>query len=423
MRGLYQFGKNTVSAMCLCVVFAFSAQGQATHESEYRQLVQEGFALHQQAKYSEAIPLFEKARRLEPDDYFANILLGIDLVKTGEAAEAVRYLKAAARANPKEEMPEEFLGEAYAKLGNFARAASAYTEAVKRGDGSEQSLLAWAGFALERFRQIGKELRSSPAGLAAVRELEQESSKPVSSLRCAGPIPVLEQRLAALRGTADAGTDLRHSLSVCYAIEADHAAEQLNVSAHDQAALHQLRGNVLLRLSNNAKGAAAEYKQAIALRPNDPALYARLAEAETSAGNQEAARSASLAALQLDPHQLSAMGTLATLDMNNRDYEHAMPWLEKMRAESPMDRDVQVQLAKAQAETGKSAEALANLQEALAAGYPDEKGALHSLEARMLRKQGRNAEAEKAADEAKRLSNAFQEHAQSGITGRPNAVQ
>jgi tetratricopeptide (TPR) repeat protein len=423
MRGLQQISRCVFLALCLCVPLAHSAQGQTAHENEYRHLVQEGFALHQQAKYTEAIPLFEKARVLEPDDYFANILLGIDLVKTGEAAQAVPYLKAAARANPKEEMPEEFLGEAYAKLGNFARAATAFIEAMKRGNDSEQSLLAWAGFGLERFRQIGKELRSTPSGLVAVRELQQESSKPVSSLKCSGPIPALEERLAALRGSANAGIGLRHALSVCYAIEANHAAEHLSTSAQDQAALHQLRGNVLLRLSNDAKGAAEEYKQAIALRPNDPTLYDRLAEAEMSAGNQEVARTSSLAALQLDPHQLSAMGTLATLDMNNRDYENALPWLEKMRAESPMDRDVQVQLAKAQAETGKPAEALANLREALAEGYPDEKGALHSLEARMLRKLGRNNEAKQAAEEAKRLSNAFQEHAQSGTTGRSNAVQ
>ncbi|HEV2215039.1 MAG TPA: tetratricopeptide repeat protein, partial [Terracidiphilus sp.] len=316
-----------------------------------------------------------------------------------------------------EEMPEEFLGEAYADLGKFAQAATAYLAAVKRGNDSEQSLLAWAGFALERFREIGKELRSSPAGLAAVRALEEESSKPMTALKCAGPIPALEEKLAGAKGIGAEGTEVRHALSVCYAMGADGAAERLTAHAEDLAALHELRGNVLLRLSNNAKGAAAEYEQAIALRPGDPTLQERLAEAELSMGDQEAARKSALAALAIDPHRAGAMGTLATLAMNNRDYAQAMPWLEKLRAESPMDRDVEVELAKAQAQTGKPAEALANLQGALAAGYPDEKGALHSLEARMLRELGRNAEAERAAEEARRLSNAFQEHAQHGPSG------
>jgi Flp pilus assembly protein TadD len=115
--------------------------------------------------------------------------------------------------------------------------------------------------------------------------------------------------------------------------------------------------------------------------------------------------------------------------MNNRDYEEALPWLEKMKAESPKDRKVEVELGKALAQTGKPAEALTNLQDALAAGYPDEKGALHSLEARLLRELGRNADAAKAADEAKRLSNAFQSgnrngtRNQGGSRKKPDAEQ
>jgi predicted RNA polymerase sigma factor len=46
----------------------------------------------------------------------------------------------------------------------------------------------------------------------------------------------------------------------------------------------------------------------------------------------------------------------------------------------------------------------------LAAGYPDEKGALHALLAGQLRKLGREQEAKSAAQEAIRLANAFQEH-------------
>jgi Flp pilus assembly protein TadD len=92
-----------------------------------------------------------------------------------------------------------------------------------------------------------------------------------------------------------------------------------------------------------------------------------------------------------------------------------------MKAESPKDRKVEVELGKAQAQTGKPAEALRNLEDALTAGYPDEKGALHSLEAALLRKLGRNADAARAADEAKRLSNAFQSGNRSG--SKPNADQ
>ena len=46
------------------------------------------------------------------------------------------------------------------------------------------------------------------------------------------------------------------------------------------------------------------------------------------------------------------------------------------------------------------------------AGYPDERGALHALLAGQLRKLGREQQAKTAADEAIKLANAFQEHAQ-----------
>jgi Flp pilus assembly protein TadD len=107
--------------------------------------------------------------------------------------------------------------------------------------------------------------------------------------------------------------------------------------------------------------------------------------------------------------------------MLNRDYDQALPLLQQLAAESPDDRTAQVELGRALAQTGKSAEALQYLGPALAAGYPDEKGALHALEARALRDLGRDEEAAKASAEARRLSDAFQARAKNG--GKPDANQ
>jgi tetratricopeptide (TPR) repeat protein len=414
---------HEVTIAANCAIVAFGVGAQAPQKDDFRLLLQQGFALHQQARFVEAIPLLEKARSMEPDDYFANLLLGIDLLRTDKTAEAIHFLQIAAHVNPDEDTPEEYLGEAQARLGHFPQAAAAYMDGVRRSNRSEESVLAWAGFALERFRQIGEQLRSSAAGIAAVRMLQDEAKQPVASLRCSGPIPILEKRLEGQSATSEIATKTRHDLSLCYAIEADRAAAHLNADAQDQAALHQLRGDVLLRLSNDASGAKSEYKQAIALRGQDPALYERMAEAQMSAGDLEGARQSAMAALAIDPHRRAAMGTLATLAMNNRNYEEALPWLTKLKAESPQDPKVEVELGKALAQTGKPADALTNLQDALAAGYPDEKGALHSLEARLLRELGRPADAAKAAAEAKRLSNAFQSGNRNGAGKGRDAEQ
>jgi tetratricopeptide (TPR) repeat protein len=199
-----------------------------------------------------------------------------------------------------------------------------------------------------------------------------------------------------------------YNLSVCYAIEAGKAAQLLQANSHDEATLHRLRGDVELRLKQENAAAQEEYRKAIALRPGDPALLARLAEAQSAAGETDDAKQSAQAALAIDPHRPEALRTLASLAMNNRDYNEALPWLRQLAAAAPDDRTAQVELARALAQTGQSAEALKYLAPALAAGYPDEKGALHALEARVLRDLGREDEATKASAEARRLSDAFQ---------------
>jgi predicted Zn-dependent protease len=383
---------------------------QSNNADAFDSLLHQGFDLHQQARFSEAIPVLNKARQLEPNDYFVNLLLGIDLLRTGETAQAVPRLQASARAKPDEEFPQDYLGEAEATLGRYAAAAEAFERATQRGHNSEQALEAWAGFALERFHSIGEELRGSEQGLAVARRLQAAASGKETTIReqqCDAAIPLLERRMAA---SQQVDTDAAFRLSICYAMEAGMVAGRLGTSADDMAALHRLRGDVLLRLKNDPEAAETEYRQALSLRPRDPQLLERMAEAQLSTGNTEGARSSALAALAIDPHRQAALRTLASIAMNDRNYEQALPLLKEVSAQAPNDRAIAVELGRALSETGDSAGALRLIDPALQAGYPDEKGALHALLARVLRRLGRDAEAEQAANEARRLSDAFQAH-------------
>jgi tetratricopeptide (TPR) repeat protein len=393
----------------LAVWVGVSAAAQPQNESDFQSLLQRGFQLHQQARFSESIPVLQQARKLEPGDYFANLLLGIDLLRIGKATEAVPKLQLAAHARPAEEFPEEYLGEAEATLGEQALAAEAYQRAVLRGHSSAQALEAWAGFALERFRQIGESLRASQEGLEVARRLQKSAASESGSTAesgCTASIPLLERKLALKKVHLDGESAYR--LSVCYAVEAGKAAERLKTGGDDVAAVHRLRGDVLLRLKGDAAGAEAEYEQAIAMRQQDPELLERLAEAQLSAGDTEGGQRSAQEALALNPHQRGALRTLATLAMSNRDYAQALPWLRQLADEAPGDRTVGVELGRALAQTGDPAAALQLLAPTLSAGYPDEKGALHALMAQVLRKLGRDAEAAKAETDARRLSDAFQ---------------
>ena len=130
----------TGARVCLGIVLWSSisllAPAQTQGSDEFPVLMKQGFALHQQARFAEAIPILDRARRLEPEDYFANLLLGIDLLRSGRAAESVPRLEMAARIKPNEEFPEEYLGEANAVLGRHNLAVKAYQREVLRSKNS-----------------------------------------------------------------------------------------------------------------------------------------------------------------------------------------------------------------------------------------------------------------------------------------------
>src|SRR5206468_3455668 len=151
---------------------------------------------------------------------------GIDLLRMGKPKEATARLELAARVKPGEETPEEYLGEAQASLGRYAEASEAYRRAVVRSHDSEDALEGWAGFALERFRQIGEDMRSSQEGVATVRRLQESASKPLERLVCRQPIAALERELTAEKAMRE-HLDVAYALSVCYALEAGKAAEHL----------------------------------------------------------------------------------------------------------------------------------------------------------------------------------------------------
>src|SRR5580658_1689884 len=136
-------------------------------DKAFQSLVQRAFDLHQNGRYSEALPLLRRAYQLDSNDYFVNLLLGIDLLRTGEAKDSVSFLKAASILRPNEEFPLAYLGEAFAHESLYGEAAEAYLKAMRTAPGSAESSVAFVDFALSRFAGMSGQLRSSEAGLAA----------------------------------------------------------------------------------------------------------------------------------------------------------------------------------------------------------------------------------------------------------------
>jgi len=198
-------------------------------------------------------------------------------------------------------------------------------------------------------------------------------------------------------------------LELCYASEAEHAVARLGALGN-QVAFHRVRGDFLVRVKGDMQAASDEYVKARQLQPLDPLLAERLAQAYENLGDRQHAKQAAREALALDPRRSVLLRLLASMAMNERDYPNALDSLNKLLALRSNDAWTHVQLGIAYAQTGKPQEAFANLQPALAVGYPDERGALHAMLASVLRKLGREQEAQSAAAESDRLSRLFQQH-------------
>jgi predicted Zn-dependent protease len=572
--------RHLFAIISLAAATAVNAAAQGDLAAQLKQAA----GYHESADYRHSIPLLKRIVQQSPHNYLANLLLGEDLLHSGNVQEAIAPLKVASRVRPQDATAEVYLADAVASSGDFVLASESLQAGMLRSGASEQFLEAWASYCLERYRLVGLGLRTTKRGeavalrveaashpegsearesllvesatanpdqpgiwgelgisqlelgkraevLESLKAAQQREPQAIESLQfeallaaaehnwpqaqerlvtigarspaefksalelwrhvlapgaqsggslgdClrnpAGPCPLAEkqpqggnslsakelyaqgrweQLMMLPKPTTDdrpqwlwLGVALAKTgkcpqaipslergvkadewvagfwLEMCYSSEAERTAVRLKAES-DQGAAHQLQGDVLLRLRGDAAGALAQYQEALKSRSKDPRLHERLAEAYTRLGDVKHARSAALAALAIDPHRSAALRILGSLAMNNRDYDQALPWLRRLVQEEPADRSVHVELAKALAQTGNAAEALQQLAPALAAGYPDEKGALHALEARVLRELGRDDEAAKAAAEARRLSDAAQALETNGERVSPNANQ
>ncbi len=567
-------GSRARAWVCALALIAGAIQGVcAAADNEFKSLMQKAFDLHERGDFSAALPLLRNAYTMQPEDYFVNLLLGIDSLRTGEAEASIPFLKRASRLRPGEEIPLAYLGEAYARQEIYGSATESYLKAIKVASGSDDSAIAFVDFALTRFADISASLRSSTKGLAAEYRLRglalgqndpgrlsrfqraadldpgapgiwadlaraslaagdasaaadynrraqeadpndlsawivdaqlaahakewKKASERINALArrspqtlshevgkwpwqvevkpsavsdvaarfftciqqrkapcqiatstvasaesarlfreqrweqlikrplpnsaqheawlwrgiafasledCAQAIPALER---GLTGTS-ADTYDRFWLSWCYTREAGRTAQQVQETADDEAPIHIMRGDILLRLQAKPELAVAEYQQALTLHANDPSVLERIGEAHFGAGMIDLARENADAALKIDPQRLGAKRTLAKIAIQERDYTTALPYLREIAARDTRDVSGRVELGKACAQTGALDEAWQNLAPALDHGYPDEKGSLHYLLGTVLKKMGRTADAEQAFAAATQLSEAFQ---------------
>jgi Flp pilus assembly protein TadD len=545
----------------------------SSNSENFEALLRRGFELHRQQQYQRSIQLLKQARILRPTDYSVNLLLGIDTLRSGSPAGALRFLGTALEAKPGDFDALGYLAEAHSELQQFDQAAELLQRAAAYSDVPLQQRLPLIQFYLQRFRAIAEELRRTKAGLAyayrlqalslrANRNQEREMLIRVRSLvpelpglesalgqaaldlgefesaegsfsrarlidandlalkvgeailavhandpgraesilsevrsrsqhrfelalqewpnsvpmpadfkrRLAETTPqqhkerasstvaeLFEQqcwesvvdRLCGKAKTAEesfwlgsalselerytpAIPDLERArvderfrlganywLSLCYAREAQALTDHLPTEGPDSAFKHVVQGEVALLLATDGPAAVIEYRKAVAALPEDPAAWSGLAAAQLLAGDLEGARVSAHQALQLDPGRIAATRVYAEASIQQRDYGAAIPPLHRVLQGHPDDLAAKLLLGTAYSKTGQDDLALTLVKEVLSHGYPDEKGTIHYLLGTVLRRLGREKEAEQAFVQAQTVSDAF---AKSGH-GLAGAVQ
>jgi tetratricopeptide (TPR) repeat protein len=550
----------------------------AQQSADLNNLIHDGAEFNRQSEYTRAIPLLQQAINLAPRDPTANYLLGVALLQSGHPADAVAPLQIAAQAPSGNDAAAGYLGDAEMEVKEYSLAAEAFLSAVSRSPESEQALVWWTDFSLERYRVLELSLRTTARGRAAmlldaaesvhiavkqkealleqaaeldpgfpeirgelgiaqallgeqgeaeasIKTARQNAPNAISTVKlealvaatrgnwdeansklldldrrsqaefkgmlaawpkdllpgverndplwqclrnsrsdCAAnrvqpgadetassqrlfaegrweqlivmPVPPVDDAAAWFwRGTALARTgDCIHAipalerglkagaemdaaqLASCYQREAIQCADRLQALGR-YAAVHLIRGDILLSIRLDLAKAVDEYLEALRLRPNDPQLLEKLAEAYFSQGEMEKARQTGRQALALNPNREKLLRLLIQASMSERDYAAALSLLDRLAAIEPEDQWIGVQQATAYAQTSRPAEAAQALQRALDRGYPDEKGSLHAMLAAQLRKLGRTEEASRATAQAIRLADAFAQ--QSGNAPAP----
>ena len=148
----------------------------ATAEDTFDSLLRQGFELHQQRRFAQAIAPLERAHRLQPNDYFANLLLGIDYLRTGQAVRALSFLETASRAKPTDATALGYSAEAHAASGRVDLAIGAL-QAARQRDPSPQWQAALIRLYLARFRAISQQLRLTRVGLARSYRLQAQAMR------------------------------------------------------------------------------------------------------------------------------------------------------------------------------------------------------------------------------------------------------
>jgi Tfp pilus assembly protein PilF len=337
---------------------------------------QQEFAAHMQKAHGYldekqpalAIPEFQAAVAIDPENVDAQANLGVLLFFQGKAADSIPHFRAALARQPGLTKIQGLLGMAESRTLDFADARKDMEAAFPA--------LALPSSQDRRFQvQLGLEL----VGLYTESSDLDKAAGVIAQLRKADP-------------------DNPEVLYAAYRTYADLAGESmlaLSLAAPDSAQLHQLLAHEDAR-QGNTTAAVAQYRKAIAIDPHLPGVHFELAELLRTSTDEAVKKEAEQeyhAALLENPQDEKSILRLAEIDAQKGNVEQSYKEYTKAVELQPADADAKLGLAKTLIEMNQTDKALALLEETVQ--LEPTNATAHYRLATLYRKMGR-------ADDAKR---------------------
>jgi Tfp pilus assembly protein PilF len=381
-RGIASAGLVLLLGVGLCFAQATGDKQEVTQkdkQQEFAAHIQKARGYLDKKQPALAIPEFEAAVAIDPENMDAQANLGVLLFFQGKAADSIPHFRAALAAR-KLAGTEEERQPGLAKIQGLLGMAESRT--LDFADARTDMEAAFASLDDPRFQlQLGLEL----VGLDTESGDLDKAAAVISQLRKANPENA-EVLYAAYRTYSDLAGESMLALSL---------------AAPDSAQMHQLLAHEDIR-QGNTNGAIAQYRRAIAIDSHLPGVHFELAELLHTSADETVKKEAQKeyrAALVENPQNEKSILRLAEIDGQKGNIQQSYEEYTKAVGLQPADADAKLGLAKTLIDMNQADKALPLLEDAIK--LEPTNATAHYRLATLYRKMGR-------VDDAKRELELYQ---------------
>ena len=347
------------------------SQGTEDKRQEFAAHIQKAHSYLDQKQPALAIPEFQAAVDIDPENVDAQANLGVLLFFQGKAADSIPHFRAALGTRQDDQQPglakiQGLLGMAEIRTLDFANAR-------------KDMEAAFPAVQDPRFQmQLGLELVG----------LDTESGD-------------LEKAAAVIAQLLKVAPDSPEVLYAAYRTYSDLAGESmlaLSLAAPDSAQMHQLLAHEDIRQGNTV-AAIAQYRKAIAINPHLPGVHFELAELLHTSTDDKVKKEAEQeyhAALLENAQDEKSILRLAEIDAQKGNSEQSYNEYTKAVELQPADADAKLGLAKILIEMNQADKALPLLEDTVK--LEPTNATAHYRLAALYRKMGRTDDAKREVD-------------------------